>query len=98
MNRLNEHRLLPAGSVVLLKESTKRVMIIGFCQAKPEETSVIYDYCGCLFPEGYMDADHLYLFDHEMIDTVYSTGYIDEEQLAFQERMDKVHAELKKES
>ena len=96
MNNLNEWKLLPAGSVVLLKESTKRVMIIGFCQAKPENRSVVYDYCGCLFPEGYMDAEHLYLFDHEMIDTVYSTGYIDEEQLAFQKLMAQELAGFKK--
>ena len=45
--------VLPIGSVVLLKDSTKKVMIIGICQfqtvpgeAKPR----IWDYVGCPFP------------------------------------------------
>ena len=40
---------LPAGSVVLLKDSTKKVMIMGFCQNRPGEPDKIYDYCGCLY-------------------------------------------------
>ena len=59
--------LLPIGSVVLLNDSEKRVMIMGFCQAKPEDTTKVYDYCGCLYPEGYMDSEHIYLFNHEQI-------------------------------
>lgn len=81
------NQLLPIGSVVLLKESEKRVMVMGFCQAKPDNLSVIYDYCGCLFPEGYMDAEHVYLFDHEQVEKVYSLGYMDEEQFAFSNRI-----------
>lgn len=79
--------LLPIGSVVLLKESEKRVMIMGFCQAKPEDTSKIYDYCGCLYPEGYIDSEKIFLFDHGQIDKIYSLGYMDEEQFAFSDKV-----------
>ena len=86
---MKTEKWLPAGSVVLLKESTKKIMIIGFLQARPEDTSKVYDYCACLYPEAYQDANHLYLFNHDQIQTVYSVGYIDEEHLAFIDRLDQ---------
>ena len=44
--------LLPIGSVVTLKEGTKRLMIIGRLQQNVR-TKKVYDYAGCLWPEGY---------------------------------------------
>ena len=84
---MKTEKFLPVGSVVLLKESTKRVMIIGFLQARPQERDVVYDYSGCLYPEGYQDAEHVYLFNHDQIETIYSVGYLDEEQFAFDKRL-----------
>lgn len=47
--------LLPIGTVVLLKNSTKRVVIIGVLQQQIKEgTPVIWDHSACLYPEGYM--------------------------------------------
>ena len=88
--------LLPAGSVVLLADSDKRVMIMGYLQAKPGDTGKVYDYCGCLYPEGYLEADRVYLFDHEQIEKVYAVGYMDEEQFAFREELYKAYEEIKK--
>ncbi len=87
--------ILPLGSVVLLTESKKRVMVMGFCQAKPENIEKVYDYCGCLYPEGYMDADHIYLFNHDQIDQIYSVGYMDEEQFAFRDKISDILYKLK---
>ena len=63
--------------------------VIGYLQARPEDTSKVYDYCACLYPEAYQDANHLYLFNHDQIQTVYSVGYIDEEHLSFIDRLDQ---------
>ena len=83
-----EEGLLPAGSIVLLKDSTKKVMILGFLQQIAEaEEPVYYDYCGCLFPEGYISPDEIYLFDHDQIDQIYFVGYQDEEQQDFSQRI-----------
>ena len=79
--------LLPIGSVVLLKDSEKRVMVIGFAQAMPDDLTKVYDYCGCLFPEGYVDGNNLFLFNHGQIDTIYSIGYMDEEQFEISDRI-----------
>jgi len=80
MNPPNE--LLPIGSVVLLKESTKRVMILGFKQ-KQEHDEKIWDYSGCLYPEGILDPDRLFLFDQEQIDALFFVGFQDAEGMQF---------------
>ncbi|MBQ1312275.1 MAG: DUF4176 domain-containing protein [Blautia sp.] len=90
-------QILPAGSVVLLKESTKRVMIMGFAQMQPDDRSRVYDYCGCLYPEGYQDSEKIFLFDHKDIDRVYHVGYMDEEQFRFEEELGKLMNQLEQE-
>ncbi|MBQ4090675.1 MAG: DUF4176 domain-containing protein [Clostridia bacterium] len=88
--------LLPIGSVVLLKNSTKRVMIIGVCQASVgAEGRKVYDYSGCLFPEGYMGAERNFLFNQDQIDKLYFLGYQDDEQLAFKEKADALLADVR---
>lgn len=86
--------LLPIGSVVQLKESTKRVMIIGVCQ-KAVDTELVYDYAGCLFPEGYLDPNKLFLFHQERIEQLISIGYQDEEQLEFKKKADLIIKDIK---
>jgi len=90
--------LLPIGSVVLLKNSTKKVMIIGLCQTEATDVNEekVWDYAGCLFPEGYLNPDELYLFNGEQIESIYAFGYQDEEQFEFKKRADAVHRDLRK--
>ena len=57
-------KFLPIGSVVLLKDSKKRIMIVGVKQ-KQAYADKVWDYSACLYPEGILDPDKLFLFDHE---------------------------------
>ena len=52
-------RFLPIGSVVLLKESKKRIMIVGVKQ-KQIASEKVWDYSACLYPEGIINPDRLY--------------------------------------
>lgn len=72
---MNKEEILPIGSVVLLKNQVKRVMITGFL-GKIEQGKV-YDYMGCLFPEGVLSNDKSILFDKNDIDKIYYIGYVD---------------------
>ncbi|MFB9324995.1 DUF4176 domain-containing protein [Paenibacillus aurantiacus] len=77
--------LLPNGSVVLLKNSTKKIMITGRLQRETGVEDQIWDYCACLYPEGILNPDQSFLFQHEQIERVYFIGFQDEEELAFRE-------------
>lgn len=79
-------KALPIGSVVLLKDSTKRVMIVGVKQ-KQADSDKVWDYSACLFPEGILDPDRLYLFDEDQIERLYFIGLQDGESLAFTEHL-----------
>ena len=74
-----KEKYLPIGTVVLLKEATKRLMITGYCSSQPTTPDVIYDYVACLFPEGNLAGDDVALFNHDQIGTISHMGLEDEE-------------------
>ncbi len=74
--------LLPIGSVVLLKGGSRRVMICGRIQANAEK-GIIFDYSGCLFPQGIINSNDMYFFNHDDIQTIFFIGCQDAEELAF---------------
>lgn len=88
--------VLPIGSVVLLKESTKKLMIIGFAQIAADDPNRVYDYVGCIFPEGFIGPDKTYLFDSAQIEKIYAVGYQDEEQMSFKVRVDAALEEIRR--
>ena len=93
-------KYLPIGTVVLLHEGEKTIMIYGRQQLHTE-TNVVYDYVACLYPEGNIDAEYTYLFNHDQIDEVVHMGYINDEEkefLAFidEERKRQIDDESKK--
>lgn len=79
--------ILPLGSVVLLNGGTKKVMIIGYCMKTPEKPNKMYDYCGCVFPEGVLRSDVTCVFDHEQIKEVCFSGFKNEEANKFIDRV-----------
>ena len=68
--------LLPIGSVVLLEGGTKAVMINGYKMKEKIEEDKIYDYVGCVFPEGFMEQIYV-LFDANQIKDVLFVGCMD---------------------
>ena len=87
--------LLPIGSVVTLKDADKSLMIVGRSQTPADDDNKFYDYSGILYPEGYLDRQHLALFNHEDIEEVRYIGYIDFVQRNFTEILEPIHAGLK---
>ena len=85
--------LLAIGSVVLLKESSKRLMIYGRMQRELDGERV-WDYIACLYPEGNINPDHSFLFDHDQIENIYFLGFQDEEEIKFQQYMQSMENSL----
>ncbi len=39
-----------------------------------------WDYIGCLYPEGNINEEYMYLFNHDQIDKVFHMGFEDDEE------------------
>ena len=88
--RVREERLpelLPIGTVVLLKDTNKRLMIYGRKQQDRNGGGKVWDYVGCLYPEGNIGPEYTFLFDHEQIEVVEHLGLKDQEEERFVRRL-----------
>lgn len=85
-------KYLPIGSVVLLKGSQKRVMVVGVKQ-KQADSDKIWDHSACLYPEGILDPEKLYLFDIDQIERLYFIGLQDAEGLNFMRQLNQMDKE-----
>ncbi len=83
--------LLPIGTVVLLKNGEKRLMIAGIKQMDTEDETKEYDYYGVMYPEGHVGENFQYLFNHEDISEVYFKGFEDEERVEFLNKLEKIY-------
>lgn len=82
-----EEKYLPLGTIVLLKGATKRLMVTGFASTSKETGDTVFDYSGCLYPEGFFDYNQVCVFNHDQIDKVYFRGYSDEEDIEFKKKL-----------
>lgn len=92
MNTQIKPKYLPVGTVVLLANGTKRVMINGFCTMDANKPDKIYDYSGVLFPEGSLSSDQTLLFDHNQIIRVDHMGLEDNEEREFKTKLVQIAA------
>lgn len=92
----NKTKYLPIGTVLLLKNGQKPVMIIGY---KPifQDPKIIqnptnnkdFDYIGCVYPEGVFRSDVTLAFSNNNISKVLYNGYETNEYKALLEKLDK---------
>lgn len=82
-----QEKYLPIGTVVMLAGGKKRVMITGFCAVQENNKEKIWDYSGCLYPEGFLTSNQTCLFDHGQIEKIHYLGLIDEEEKEFKTKL-----------
>ncbi len=87
-------KYLPIGTVVMLKGGTKRAMITGFCTISEEKNGKVFDYSGCMYPEGVISMKQVLLFDHDQIEKVYHMGLIDQEEVEFKRKLIEIAEKL----
>lgn len=81
-------KYLPIGTIVMLKGGIKRLMITGFLCMDETQKDKLYDYCGLIYPEGYVEKNQLLLFDHSQIEHIYYLGLNnDDENKKFQKEL-----------
>ena len=83
---MNISALLPIGSVVLLKNGKQRLMIIGVKQTDLQ-TNTEYDYLSVLYPEGFINPETTFFFNHDAIDHIFFLGMNDDERTVFLEKL-----------
>ncbi len=74
-----KEKFLPIGTVVLLKNGTKKIMITGYLPVSKDENKTVYDYSACLFPEGIISVNQTAVFNHDQIVEVIQEGYSNQE-------------------
>ena len=92
-----KEKYLPIGSVVLLKGGTKKAMITGFCSVDQENEDEIFDYSGCVYPEGYLSSNQVCLFNHDQISKIYHVGYENDEEKEFKTKLTRIIETIEKE-
>lgn len=90
-------KLLPVGSVVMLNNGTKEVMITGFYTVSEKDPNTVYDYCGCVYPEGMITSEQNLLFNHNQIMNVLYIGYKSEKEKEFKQRLENAVKQLENE-
>lgn len=90
------NKLLPLGSIIKVKGSEKEIMITGFYQIQVADSNQeIFDYIGCLWPEGIVDTDQNLFFNNVDIDKVLFKGFVNEEEDVFKEKLEQVASKIK---
>lgn len=77
--------LLPIGTVVILKDATKKVMVTGY-KSKTPDSDKVYDYNGCIFPEGFIENVYC-LFNHSEVEEVFYLGLENDESKDFRRQV-----------
>lgn len=88
MNNIRE--LLPIGSIVILENGQKKLMIIG---VKPIDTekNETYDYLAVPYPEGYVKEELTFFVNHDKIKEVISRGYENDERTEFINKLEEFY-------
>lgn len=81
-------KLLPIGSIVLLKNTTKRVLICGRLPLQKSDNKV-FDYLACYYPEGIMSPEEVFLFNDEDIAKLYFIGFQDEDEEVLSKKIEE---------
>ena len=58
-------------------------MITGYAQIDMQKMDKVFDYCGCMYPEGVISTQNTMLFNHDDIDKIFCIGYSDDDQKKF---------------
>ena len=76
-------KYLPVGTVVLLNNGKKSLMIIGFCSVDSNDKTQTYDYMGVLYPEGLISSEEIAMFNHNDINKILHMGLVNQEETDF---------------
>jgi hypothetical protein len=89
----NVRELLPIGSVVRLKDGTKKAMIFGVKQVD-KGSGTEFDYIGVVYPEGNLGDGSQFFFNNDAVEEVFYRGFEDEERKEFVDKLAQYYDSL----
>ncbi len=87
-----ENKYLPIGSIVRL--NNKKIMITGYYSFNYQNSFRPYDYCGCAYPEGLLQLNNLFSFNHNDISEIIFLGYKNDEFDTFNRRLNSTSVDI----
>ena len=81
-----EEKYLPIGSIVKLKNNDNEIMIVGYYSVEYNDMVEIYDYLGCLYPEGLLLKNDFISFNHEDIVNCLFKGFENEKFVSMKKK------------
>ena len=93
-----KEKFLPIGTVVLLKDGKKKVMILSYLifPTGEAEHKEMYDYGGCAYPEGVVDSKVGIGFNHDQIQEIVHLGHEDDDFVELNDTLKQYAADFKK--
>lgn len=93
---MENEEMLSIGTIVKLKDAKKLAMIVGFSMVdSTDENKVkIYDYLGCVYPQGIFNGDFNIYFNSGDIEEVVFKGYSNEDDKKFKTAHKKMMEEM----
>ena len=89
----SEDKFLPIGTVCILKDASKKIMIDGYLISDSNGGDTLYDYGAVVFPSG--NSIRL-AFNHNQIDKIIHMGCQDEESLVFTQTISSIEPVVRK--
>ena len=86
----NKINYLPIGSIVLVNDGEKKMMIIGYKVRSAEDSDKVWDYLGCIYPIGVFSKKVNFVFDHKEIREICFSGFSDEEHKKLVDRLNSI--------
>lgn len=86
---MNNKELLPVGSIVNIRLSKEKYMIMGF-YTKDANTNEIYDYSAVVYPYGLVNLNDVTMFNKDLIKKVVYRGLDSEEDKLFKEKLNNI--------
>lgn len=84
---MEENKYLPLGTIVIVKGSVKKILIVGRGVASSMDGKIQYfDYVACTYPEGLIGETVLYI-NHDDIEEVVYKGYCDNDDIRMQKNL-----------
>lgn len=94
---MDNSKFLPIGTICVLKNNDKEIMIAGYYSISYNGVVKLYDYSGVVYPEGLLMQNRKISFNHSDIEKISFMGYINDNYKKLNDKLNSNDSEYNKE-